>query len=76
MPRIYTEIRIHHNSLEDKKEFEKEIDKQADETGVGSRAAYVKLIVKYDVFERLTAGTGIVKRLEDAEISIKVEGEK
>lgn len=45
MKRIYTEIRIHHQSTEDKEQFEQQLDNKAKAAGFNSRAEYIKVIV-------------------------------
>jgi metal-responsive CopG/Arc/MetJ family transcriptional regulator len=42
MPRIYTEIRIAHETEEDKKAFEKELDKALKRVGFYSRVEWLR----------------------------------
>lgn len=58
MARIYTEIRISHETLENKKEFESLLKQQAEQLGT-DRTGYIKLIVKLD------AATQIISKLKD-----------
>jgi hypothetical protein len=44
MKRIYTEIRIHHQTAEDKKRFERQLDNKIKAAGFGSRAEYIKVM--------------------------------
>jgi hypothetical protein len=45
MKRIYTEIRIHHKSEEEKEQFELQLDENAKAAGFNSRAEYIRVIV-------------------------------
>jgi hypothetical protein len=58
MPRLYTEIRVSHSSIESKQEFEQLIHQQAQQLGT-DRTGYIKLIVKLDV------ATQIIKKLKE-----------
>lgn len=42
--RNYTEIRIHHNTPEEKAEFEKILADKVKEYGFGSRAEYIRFV--------------------------------
>ena len=44
MKRIYTEIRIHHQTAEEKKRFERQLDNKIKAAGFGSRAEYFKVM--------------------------------
>ena len=44
MKRIYTEIRIHHQTAEEKKRFERQLDDKIKAAGFGSRAEYFKVM--------------------------------
>lgn len=59
MPRIYTEIRIHHDSEEEKINFEKRLDEQTKKIFLDSRGSYVKHITELD------AATGIIEKLKE-----------
>lgn len=54
--RIYTEIRIEHESVEEKAEFERKLKEQS--KIVGNRANYIRLIVNLD------AATKIINKLK------------
>ena len=59
MTRIYTEIRIHHKSVEDKENFEKSLDIQSKAIlGKEDRAEYIRFI------ENIQAATGIIDKLK------------
>lgn len=62
MPRIYTEIRISHSSLEDKESFERKLRDQAAELmGFPIISDYIREVVTLD------AATGIINRLKEKE---------
>ncbi|HEY5586728.1 MAG TPA: hypothetical protein VIK78_19840 [Ruminiclostridium sp.] len=58
MPRLYTEIRVSHSSIEAKQEFEAQLKQQAETLGA-DRTGYIKLIVKLDT------ATEIIKKLKE-----------
>ncbi len=43
--RIYTEIRIHHKTTDEKEQFEKQLDERVKAAGFSSRAEYMRVIV-------------------------------
>lgn len=57
MPRIYTEIRISHNTEEEKKTFAEQLRIQAEKLNT-DRTGYIKLVIALD------AATGIISRLD------------
>lgn len=65
MNRLYTELRIAHNSQEEKEEFERKIDEQAALLGLKARVDYIRHIVDVD------AATKILERLK-SEIRWKI----
>lgn len=42
--RIYTEFRIHHHTMEEKEQFEKQLDDIIKASGFSSRAEYIRVI--------------------------------
>jgi uncharacterized protein YeeX (DUF496 family) len=58
MPRIYTEIRIAHESTNDKLLFEMMLDNQAKSLGFNNRADYIRLITYID------SASGIIDKLK------------
>lgn len=59
MPRIYTEIRIPHESREDKEQYEAELDKALKRISYSSRAEWLRQCVRDAIYEakRLDAET-------------------
>lgn len=54
--RIYTEIRIAHKTLEEKKAFEDRIDAIMKEYGSKTRVAFIKEAIEYMEFANSTKG--------------------
>jgi len=63
MPRIYTEIRISHQTQEQKETLETLLDEQSKKLfGTPNRAEYIRLIISLDT------ASGIIEKLKERKV--------